>query len=65
MIKITENKNLINTFFDSLPEYMDFSDEAKQDIIDLDIFRIAKKGAILLKEGQQSDINYFVFLRDV
>jgi len=60
MASITD-KNLINTFFDTLPKYMDFSDEAKQDIIDLDIFRIAKKGAILLKEGQQSDINYFVF----
>jgi len=55
------DKNLENSFFDSLPEYMDFSDEAKQAIIDLDIFRIVKKGAILLKEGQLSDVCYFVF----
>jgi len=40
---------------------MKFSEEEKQEIVDLDVFRIVKKGTILLKEGQRSDKNYFVF----
>ena len=55
------DKNVANTFFDSLPEYMVFSDEEKQEIADLNVFRNVKKGAVLLSEGQLSDKSYFVF----
>ena len=58
--KITD-KDVINRFFDALPEYMTFSEEEKQAITDLDVFSFVKKGTVLLREGQRSDKSYFVF----
>ncbi|MDR1762314.1 MAG: hypothetical protein LBR55_07675 [Bacteroidales bacterium] len=46
--------------FDFLSKYIDLSDEEKQAIRELDIFKIVKKGDVLLKEGQLSDKSYFV-----
>ncbi|MGK0363880.1 MAG: CRP-like cAMP-binding protein [Saprospiraceae bacterium] len=49
-----------NILFDYISKYMTLTDEEKKVIIDLDIFRQVKKGAILLEEGQKSKEGYFV-----
>jgi CRP-like cAMP-binding protein len=46
--------------FNYLSKYVTFSDEEQKAIIDLNIFKHYKKDTILLKEGQQSDLGYFV-----
>lgn len=49
-----------NLLFDFISKYVSLSDEEKNAIISLDIFRAVKKGSILLKEGQNSKDGYFV-----
>ncbi|MGL5889892.1 MAG: Crp/Fnr family transcriptional regulator [Bacteroidia bacterium] len=49
-----------NALFDFISKYMPLEAKEKQAIIDLDIFKTFKKGAVLLKEGQLSDAGYFV-----
>jgi CRP-like cAMP-binding protein len=46
--------------FDFISKYVSLTDEEKNAIISLDIFRSVKKGTILLKEGQNSKDSYFV-----
>lgn len=46
--------------FDFINKYISLSDEEKSALIDLDIFRTAKKKEILLKQGHQSSDGYFV-----
>lgn len=46
--------------FDFLSQYVSLTEEEKNVIISLDIFRSVKKGTILLREGQQSKDSYFV-----
>jgi CRP-like cAMP-binding protein len=46
--------------FDYLAKYMPLTDEEKEVITDLDLFREVKKGTILLEEGQRSKLGYFV-----
>jgi CRP-like cAMP-binding protein len=46
--------------FDFLSKYVPLTDEEKNAILSLDIFRSVKKGTTLLQEGQQSKDNYFV-----
>lgn len=49
-----------NILFDFLAKYVSLTEEEKNAIISLDIFRSVKKGTILLKEGQKSKDSYFV-----
>ena len=46
--------------FDFISTYVALSEDEKHAIKALDIFRAVKKGAVLLKEGQQSKDGYFV-----
>lgn len=46
--------------FNFISKYIDLSETEKKAIVDLDIFKIVKKGSILLKEGQYSNESYFV-----
>ena len=46
--------------FDFISKYVSLTEDEKNAIIDLDLFRSIKKGAILLKEGQKSQDSYFV-----
>jgi CRP-like cAMP-binding protein len=61
---ITDGCNNRNTMkdilFDFISKYVSLTEEEKNAIISLDIFRSVKKGTILLKEGQKSKDSYFV-----
>lgn len=46
--------------FDFISKYVSLSEDEKNAIVSLDIFRSEKKGTILLKEGQKSKDSYFV-----
>ncbi len=46
--------------FEFISKYISLTNEEKDAIISLDIFRSEKKGTILLKEGQLSQDGYFV-----
>ena len=49
-----------NLLFDFISKYISLTEDEKNAIVSLDIFRSVKKGTTLLKEGQQSKDNYFV-----
>lgn len=49
-----------NILFDFLANYISLSEEEKEALVSLDIFRAFKKGTVLLKEGQVSSDGYFV-----
>lgn len=46
--------------FDFIGKYISLTEEEKNAILSLDLFRTVKKGTILLKEGQKSNESYFV-----
>jgi CRP-like cAMP-binding protein len=46
--------------FDFLSKYVSLTEDEKNAIVALDIFRSVKKGTVLLKEGQKSKDSYFV-----
>lgn len=46
--------------FDFISKYIALTEEEKNAILSLDLFRSVKKGTILLKEGQKSNSSYFV-----
>ncbi|NOT74970.1 MAG: Crp/Fnr family transcriptional regulator [Cyclobacteriaceae bacterium] len=46
--------------FDFISKYVSLTDEERNAIVSLDIFRSVKKGTILLNEGQISKDSYFV-----
>lgn len=46
--------------FDFISKYISLTDEEKNAILSVDIFRSVKKGTTLLKEGQKSKDSYFV-----
>jgi hypothetical protein len=49
-----------NLLFDFIAKYVTLTDEEKNAILALELFRPAKKGTTLLKEGQLSLDSYFV-----
>lgn len=49
-----------NLLFDFIAQYTPITEDEKQALLDMDIFRSVKKGTILLKEGDVSDKGYFV-----
>ena len=46
--------------FDFISKYIALTEDEKNALISLDLFRSVKKGTILLKEGQKSQEEYFV-----
>jgi CRP-like cAMP-binding protein len=46
--------------FDFIAKYISLTEDEKNAILSLDLFRSVKKGTILLKEGQKSQHEYFV-----
>ena len=46
--------------FDFISKYVSLTEDEKNTIVSLDIFRSVKKGTILLKEGQTSKESFFV-----
>ncbi|GAB3933059.1 Crp/Fnr family transcriptional regulator [Larkinella terrae] len=46
--------------FDFIAKYISLTEEEKNVLLSLDLFRSVKKGTILLKEGQKSRDEYFV-----
>lgn len=46
--------------FDFISKYISLTEEEKNVLISLDLFRTVKKGTIILKEGQNSNESYFV-----
>ena len=54
------NKIMKNILFDFISKYVSLTDDEKNAIVSLDIFRSFKKGTALLKEGQKSKDDYFV-----
>ena len=46
--------------FDFISKYVSLTEEEKNLILSLDVFRSVKKGTILLKEGQKSPDEYFI-----
>lgn len=49
-----------NVLFDYLSNYITLTADEKKAIVNLDIFKEFKKGAIILNEGEHSDYGYFV-----
>ena len=49
-----------NLLFDFISKYISLTEEEKNTLVSLDIFRTVKKGTILLKKGQNSRDGYFV-----
>ncbi|MFN3850631.1 MAG: Crp/Fnr family transcriptional regulator [Spirosomataceae bacterium] len=49
-----------NLLFDFISKYISLTEEEHEVINSLDIFRSAKKGTILLKEGQKTNNSFFV-----
>jgi CRP-like cAMP-binding protein len=54
------SKAMKNILFDFISKYVSLTEEEKNAIVSLDIFRSVKKGTTLLKEGQRSKDSYFV-----
>jgi len=46
--------------FDFISKYISLTEDEKNAILSLDLFRSVKKGTILLKEGQKSKDEYFI-----
>lgn len=49
-----------DVLFDFMSKYISLTEEEKNVILSLDIFRSVKKGTVLLKEGQKTKDSYFV-----
>ncbi|MCB0455895.1 MAG: Crp/Fnr family transcriptional regulator [Aequorivita sp.] len=49
-----------NTLFDFISKYISLTEEEKDAILSLDLFRFLKKGTTLLEAGQKSKNSYFV-----
>lgn len=54
------NRKMQDLLFDFISKYVSLSADEKNAIVALDIFRTAKKGTVLLEEGQKSKDSYFV-----
>lgn len=53
-------KTMEDILFDFISKYITLTEEEKNVLLSLNIFRSVKKGTILLKEGQKSKDSYFV-----
>jgi CRP-like cAMP-binding protein len=57
---IITNKKMQDILFDFISKYISLTDDERNVILSLDLFRSVKKGTILLKEGQKSKDGYFI-----
>jgi CRP-like cAMP-binding protein len=55
-----DGKTMQDILFDFISKYVSLTDDEKNAMLSVDIFRSLKKGTILLKEGQKSKDSYFV-----
>lgn len=55
-----QNTKMQNILFDFISKYVSLTEDEKQAMISLDIFRSVRKGTILLSEGETSSQGYFV-----
>ncbi|GAB3973035.1 Crp/Fnr family transcriptional regulator [Spirosoma terrae] len=53
-------KTMQDTLFDFIAKYISLTDDEKNALVSLNLFRLVKKGTTLLKEGQKSKDSYFV-----
>jgi CRP-like cAMP-binding protein len=53
-------KGAQDLLFDFISKYISLTEDEKNAILSLDLFRSVKKGTILLKEGQKSKDGYFI-----
>jgi CRP-like cAMP-binding protein len=53
-------KTMQDTLFDFIAKYISLTDEEKNVLVSLDLFRSVRKGTVLLAEGQKSNDSYFV-----
>jgi CRP-like cAMP-binding protein len=60
ILRQRKQRNMTALLFDFISRYVSLTDDEKNAILSLDISRSAKKGTILLKEGQKSKESYFV-----
>lgn len=63
MHKYKENNNIKtmqDILFDFISKYISLTEEEKNVLLELDLFRSVKKGTSLLKEGQKTKDSYFV-----
>ncbi len=58
--QISTTKTMENILLGFISKYISLTEEEKNAIVSLDIFRSVKKGTTLLKEGQKSKDSYFV-----
>lgn len=49
-----------NALFDFISKYISLTEDEKNVLLSLDLFRSVKKGTVLLKEGEKSKESYFV-----
>jgi CRP-like cAMP-binding protein len=56
----TTYKTMQDILFDFISKYISLTEDEKNAILSLDLFRTVKKGTILLEEGQKSQDEYFV-----
>lgn len=54
------NNKMQDLLFDFISKYISLTEEEKNAILSIDIFRSVKKGTTLLKEGQRTKDSYFV-----
>jgi CRP-like cAMP-binding protein len=54
------DKTMQDILFDFIAKYVSLTEDEKNALLSLDLFRSVKKGTILLKEGQESKDSYFV-----
>lgn len=55
-----QGKPMQDLLFDFISKYISLTQEEKNVLLSLDLFRSVKKGTVLLKEGQKSQESYFV-----
>lgn len=49
-----------NILFDFISKYISLTEEEKNALLSLDLFHPVKKGTVLVKAGQKSEVSYFV-----
>lgn len=55
-----QKESMQNLLFDFISKYVSLTEEEKNAIASLDVFRTVKKGTILLEKGENSEEGYFV-----
>lgn len=59
-VNSNKNKTMQDILFSFISKYVSLTEDEKNAILSLDLFRPVKKGTLLLQEGQKSKDSYFV-----